>query len=103
MNPSKLGENTAKRAPPNAGRGRPKGARNKVTTALREAILAAADNVGNQMRPGAGSVGYLEFLAQEQPAAFATLLGKVLPLQVSGDPAAPVVAVIERRVVKAGD
>jgi hypothetical protein len=29
-----------------------------------------------------GLVGYLRFLAREHPQAFATLLGKVLPLQV---------------------
>lgn len=87
----------------NAGKGRPKGSLNKTTTALKEAILSAAENVGNEMSPGSGSTGYLEFLAKDQPSAFATLLGKVLPMQVQGDPDAPIVAVIERRIVKAGD
>src|SRR4051812_13091614 len=57
--------------PPNAGKGRPKGARNKVTKGLREMILGALDDVGGQ--------AYLAEQAQSNPVAFMALLGKVLP------------------------
>lgn len=56
--------------------GRPKGATNKVTKELKDMILEALD--------GAGGVEYLIGVAHEKPAAFVTLVGKVLPLQVKG-------------------
>ena len=68
---------------PNAGRGRPKGTPNKTTAAIKEMVIAALDK--------AGGVNYLAARAKDTPAAFMTLVGKVLPLQLSGDPANPVV------------
>ena len=65
----------AKFAPGNPGK--PVGAKNKVTQALREQILLALDE--------SGGVEYLKFLAQKEPTAFAGLLGKVLPMQVTGE------------------
>jgi hypothetical protein len=48
MNTSKLEENKANGLPPNAGLGRPKGAPNKSTAAVREAIARMAeDNAQN--------------------------------------------------------
>ena len=38
---------------------------------------------------GAGGVDYLKARAVDSPAAFLTLVGKVLPLQVQGDPNQP--------------
>lgn len=58
------------------GRGRPKGAQNKMTKALKEMILEALDR--------AGGVDYLLEQAGDNPNAFLTLVGKVLPLQVNG-------------------
>ena len=58
-----------------AGPGRPPGSQNKITVALKEAILAAAENAGGDE----GIVGYLSRLAIENSSAFAGLLGKVLP------------------------
>lgn len=52
------------------------GTPNKLTGAVRELILAALEGVGGQ--------AYLERQAEQNPAAFLTLLGKVLPLQVNG-------------------
>jgi hypothetical protein len=57
--------------PPNAGKGRPKGAVNKVTGNLRQMILGALDE--------AGGPAYLAKQAQKNPVAFMALLGKVLP------------------------
>lgn len=66
------------------GPGRPKGVPNRVTTALKETILAAAD-----AQPG-GAIGYLTRQAVENPVAFMGLLGRVLPMQVAGDPDNPI-------------
>jgi hypothetical protein len=56
--------------------GRVAGVPNKFTGAVRELILAALDGVGGQ--------AYLERQAEQNPAAFMTLLGKVLPMTVQG-------------------
>lgn len=72
------------------GAGRPKGSKNKVTTALREAILEAATNHGRDGNGKNGLVGYLAKVAEEDIKAFSGLLGKVLPLQLTGDEDAPV-------------
>lgn len=66
--------------PPAAGKGRPKGALNKTTALLKDAILQAAEKAGDK----GGMVGYLHKQARENPTAFMTLLGKVLPMQVEG-------------------
>lgn len=58
------------------GPGRPKGATNKVTRELKEMVLQALENKGG--------VSYLEQRAEDNPTAFMTLLGKVLPLTVQG-------------------
>ena len=64
----------------NAGLGRPKGALNKVTALLKDDILAAAAAAHE-----GGRVGYLTQQAQENPTAFLTLLGKVLPTDINAD------------------
>lgn len=46
MENSKLGSATAKRTPPNAGKGRPKGVPNKFTADVKAMILAALDKAG---------------------------------------------------------
>lgn len=61
------------------GPGRPKGVPNKVTSLLKDEILQAAAAAHPD-----GRVGYLTEQARENPTAFLTLLGKVLPTQVSG-------------------
>ena len=57
--------------------GRAKGTPNRTTQELRAAILAAAD----EAHPD-GTVGYLKWLATNNSAAFAALLGKVLPKEI---------------------
>ena len=61
------------------GPGRPKGVQNKTTTILKDAIIQAATEAGGKD----GMVGYLKLVAAENPAAFSTLLGKVLPMQIN--------------------
>lgn len=78
-----------------AGPGRPKGSVNKTTALLKDAILKAAEAAGG---PG-GLVGYLERQAALNPGPFMSLLGKVLPLQIAGDPDAPIKSSIEIRIV----
>jgi Family of unknown function (DUF5681) len=65
--------------------GRPKGAQNKTTTALKDAILVAGEQAGGE----AGLVGYLRNMATTNPSAFLSLLGKVLPMTLAGDRDAP--------------
>jgi hypothetical protein len=62
--------------------GRPKGSPNKLTGQVKEMILAALDK--------AGGVDYLTAQASENPSAFMTLVGKVLPLQLTGDAENPI-------------
>lgn len=77
--------------PPNAGKGRKKGVPNKSTTALKDAILLAATEVGYDGKGGDGLLGYLKRVAAEDVKAFTSLLGKVLPLQVTGEGGAPLI------------
>jgi hypothetical protein len=67
--------------------GRTKGTPNKTTALLKDAILEAAVQAGKKE----GLVGYLTRQADDNPAAFLTLLGKVLPLTLQGDPEKPLV------------
>lgn len=59
-----------------AGPGRPKGVPNKTTTLVKDAILKALDEADPK-----GAVEYLKKQAKENPTAFLTLVGKLLPLQ----------------------
>lgn len=55
--------------------GRKKGTPNAVTKTLREAIEASFDKVGG--------AEYLARMAEEQPTAYMTLLGKILPAHMN--------------------
>ena len=57
--------------------GRQKGAQNKVTASLKEMILASLDEVGGQ--------SYLVDQARNNPNAYITLIGKVLPTTLASD------------------
>lgn len=77
-----------------AGPGRPRGKSNKTTSTLKEAILAAAEQVGHDGQGKDGLTGYLKKVAETDVKAFSTLLGKVLPLQLAGDGGGPISIVI---------
>jgi hypothetical protein len=68
------------------GAGRPKGALNGDGADIRAMVIGALDKVGG--------LDYLAARAIDSPAAFLTLVGKVLPLQLQGDPDHPVQFVI---------
>ena len=66
---------------------RPKGALNKTTTLLKDAIIQAATAAGGDED---GLVKYLTIQAVDNPSSFLPLLGKVLPIQVQGDAENPI-------------
>lgn len=67
-----------------AGPGRPKGVPNKTTTLLKDAIILAAEKHGQDGKGKDKLVGYCRMLAADEPKAFATLLGRVLPMHIEG-------------------
>jgi len=91
----KVGKNTG-----NRGKGRPKGSPNKATAIIKDAIIQAAANAGD-----GNMVEYLTQQARLNPGPFMSLLGKVLPLQIAGDPENPIKHIhkIERVIVRPGD
>lgn len=76
-----------------AGKGRPKGVPNKATALVKDMVTQAL--------AGAGGVEYLTRQADENPAAFLSLVGKVIPLQITGGQE-PIKIEITRRIVGAG-
>jgi hypothetical protein len=76
------------------GPGRPRGIPNKTTSLLKDALMIAATNAGGK----AGLVGYLTQQATANPQSFLPLLGKVIPLQITGGQE-PVKIEITRRIV----
>jgi len=70
-------------------RGRKKGTPNGTTRVLKTAILMAAERVGEDGYGKLGLLGYLKRIAREEPKSFCALLGRVLPLQIQGDPQKP--------------
>jgi hypothetical protein len=58
--------------------GRPKGAKNKISKDIKTMILKALDKAG-------GEDYLLKQALADNPAPFLTLVGKVLPLQLTGE------------------
>ena len=81
---------------PGQSPGRPKGREENSTRTIREMIQKALDN--------AGGVDYLVERAHDPKtaSAFLTLVGKVLPLQVTGEDGGPVKAVHRIEIVALG-
>lgn len=90
MKSSNLQADAAKRMPPNAGKGKKPGTLNKTTKMLKEAIIEAAEAVGEDGKGKAGLVGYLKAVAKADKKSFSMLLGKVLPMQLSGPGGGPI-------------
>lgn len=67
--------------------GRKIGTPNKYNAEIKDMICQALSNVGG--------ISYLENQAIKNPNAFLGLVGKVLPLQVSGDPENPHKMILE--------
>lgn len=61
--------------------GRPKGMPNKNTALIREMVAQALDQ--------AGGVAYLVSVAQSNPGPFLALVGKAMPVQVTGEDGGP--------------
>lgn len=80
-------ERKSRRGGKRPGSGRKKGIPNKLNAMLKDAIVQAAEEAGGP----AGVVGYLKRQAKENPGPFLSLLGKVLPMQVTGESGGPLV------------
>jgi hypothetical protein len=75
------------------GPGRPKGSQNKLTSDVRAMVRKALE--------GVGGVAYLKAQALENPSAFLTLVGKLIPHEIVGDPDRPLVVTrIEHVIVE---
>jgi len=57
--------------------GRPKGSTNKQSELIRDMVATALNQ--------SGGVDYLARVSESHPAAFLSLVGKVLPIQVTGE------------------
>ena len=69
-----------------AGPGRPPGSVNKVPAQIKDMIATALSEEGG--------VKYFQKIAQEQPVAFCGLIGKIIPLQVEGNPDNPLILTV---------
>jgi hypothetical protein len=70
--------------------GRLKGTPNKVTTLAKDAIAAAAERLGGIDR----LVAWVREDPSNERVFWGTIYTKLLPLQVSGDPSAPLISKI---------
>jgi hypothetical protein len=75
--------------------GRKKGVPNKLTADLKAMILGALEDAGGR--------AYLARQAIETPGPFLTLIGKVLPLQVSGEGGGKIIVQVVTGVPTADD
>lgn len=70
--------------------GRQKGTLNKVPAALKDMILQSLANVGGE--------AYLQQQARDNPTAYLSLIGKVLPLQIKEGGSEPVVPTVVKHI-----
>jgi len=71
--------------------GRIKGVPNKTSGAVKDMILQALDE--------SGGVEYLKARALDSPNAFLSLIGRILPMQVTGENGGPVAIRLERVII----
>jgi hypothetical protein len=79
--------------PPRAGMGRPRGSKNKFGVTIKEMFLESLDMLGG--------AEYLAWLGKKNPAAYAGLVGRVLPMQITGSDGGPVMVITG--VIRADD
>lgn len=72
-------------------KGRPKGSLNKTTASLKDAILNALEKAGGEE--------YLYKVSQGDYKTFCALLGRVIPMQVTGENGGP----LQIQVIKFSD
>lgn len=84
---------TGKKGGRRPGAGRPKGSLDKGNALIREMACQALSELGG--------VAYLARVAESHPAAFIALLGKILPIQVTGEGGGPVQSQITVEFVSA--
>lgn len=70
-------EDRPRRRPPNAGKGRRPGSKNKFNADVQRTILTALDR--------AGGVHYLTRMAEENPGPFMNLVGKCVPREMRAE------------------
>ncbi len=87
MNYPKQSGDRKPRAAPNGGKGRPKGALNRSTVAVKDAIVMVADKLGGVDR----MVDWVKEDAQNERLFWGTIYPRLLPLQVGGEGGGPVV------------
>jgi hypothetical protein len=75
------------------GAGRKKGTPNKITGELKGMILQALSD--------AGGIDYLAKQAEQSPSAFLSLIGKVLPMTIEGNPDKPLETVVKLTIIDA--
>jgi hypothetical protein len=73
---SKKSNNSNGRGGKRSNAGRPKGSLDKGNALIRELIVQTLDDLGGTQ--------YLSDVAKSHPAAFLSLLGKVMPVQLEG-------------------
>lgn len=56
----------------------------KLNTTLKDAVITAAEIVGEDGKGRGALVGYVTMLARNEPKTFAQLLIKLMPTQLSG-------------------
>lgn len=78
--------------------GRQKGTPNKVTGTIREMIVTALNEAHEE-----GGVAYLKKQARDNPTAFLSLVGKVLPMQLGSDPENPLKVTLVKLVAPGHD
>ena len=78
--------------------GRAKGTPNKTTALLKDAILKAAELAGKKVDEdgNGGLIAYLQVQAVQNPGPFMALLGKVLPMQVTGEDGGPLQVIVKK-------
>tara|TARA_R110002126_G_scaffold291784_1_gene458086 strand:- start:12756 stop:13049 length:294 start_codon:yes stop_codon:yes gene_type:complete len=91
--------NPVERSTPRTAGRRGKKGPDKSTVLLKDALIEAAHMAGSDKQGTDGLVGYCRFLATEEPRTFATLIGKVLPMQVTGVDNGPIKTRIEFAIV----